>query len=96
MPVTKITANGTYQLKTFPGYITAISVPSAGSAWTLQLFDTPGIAPGGSAQSQPIYGGTTAGAITTGLAITAPLYFGNSIQAILAGTTPGEIDIQWY
>lgn len=93
MAITSLTANGTYYLKDNPGYITSISVPNAGSAWTLQLFDGPGKF--NNAVYNPIYGGSAGGAITTGLSLTAPLYFGNGIKIVLAGTTAGEIDIQW-
>lgn len=93
MAVTALTANGTYYLKDSPGYITAISVPNAGSAWTLQLFDGPGR--NNTSVSNPVYGGSGGGAITTSLSIIFPLYFGNGIKVVLAGTTAGEVDIQW-
>jgi hypothetical protein len=93
MPVTKITANGTYQIKQAPGYVTALSVPNAGTSWTLQLFDGPGLF--NTSTYLTIYGGAAGGTLTTGTTVIAPLYFGNGIQAILAGTA-GELDIQWY
>jgi hypothetical protein len=93
MPVTKITANGTYQLKTDPGYVTSLSVPNAGTAWTLQIFDAPGrLNP---TASYTLFGGAAGGTLTTGTALLAPLYFGNGLQLILAGTA-GELDVQWY
>jgi hypothetical protein len=93
MPITALTANGTYNLKSMCGYVTAISVPNPGSAWTLQMFDIgPDPQPN---DKQTIYGGSGGGTITVNLGILAPIFFGNGIQIVLAGTTPGEIDIQW-
>ena len=91
MPVTKITANGTYQIKTQAGYIDNLSVANAGTTWTLQLFDGPDQVNA----DQPIYGGTTAGTLTVGLVVTNPLFFGKGIKAVLSGTA-GELDIQWH
>lgn len=92
MAFTKITTNGTFNLKSMPGYIRGLSVPNAGTSWTLQLFDV-GANPAGN--SQPVFGGTSAGAITTNLGLLEPLFFGNGIQVVTAGTTPGELDVDW-
>lgn len=91
MPVTKITANGTYNLKSMAGYVTSLSVPNAGTAWTLQMFDVGANPPN---NSQPIYGGTSAGTLTVNTGVLAPIYFGNGIQLVLAGTA-GELDVGW-
>jgi hypothetical protein len=90
MAITKIVTSGTFQLKNLPGYIRGISVPAAGTGWTLQLFDGP--TPAGTLISN--YGGTTPGAITVNLGLLAPLFFGTGIQVVTAGT-PGEMDIDW-
>jgi hypothetical protein len=92
MPITKITTSGTFNLKSMAGYITAISVPAAGTSWTLQMFD---VGPNPASDTQPVYGGSTAGTITVNLGIINPIYFGNGIQVVTAGASPGEIDIQW-
>ena len=94
MPVTKVIANGTFLVKQGAGYIRNLSVSNAGTTWTLQLFDGPDAA--GNAD-QTVFGGTTAAAITTGLAVINPLYFSKGIKAVLAGGAPaGELDIDWY
>lgn len=92
MPITKIITSGTFNLKSMAGYVTALSVPAAGTSWTLQMFDVGANPP---SNTQPIYGGSTAATITTGLTVVAPIYFGNGIQIITAGASPGELDIQW-
>lgn len=93
MPYAKITANGTYQLKTDPGYIVGLSVPNAGTSWTLQMLDAPGRL--NASASYTVYGGAAGGTLTTGTALLAPLYFANGIQLVLAGTA-GELDVQYY
>jgi hypothetical protein len=92
MPITKITTSGTFNLKSMAGYVTALSVPNAGTSWTLQMFD---VGPNPPSDSQPVYGGAAGGTITVNLGIINPIYFGNGIQIITAGASPGEIDIQW-
>jgi hypothetical protein len=92
MPVTKITANGTYQIKSGAGYIKNLSVPNPGTSWTLQLFD--GTDPLGNSDL-PIYGGAAGGTLGVGTVVTNPLYFSKGIKAVLAGTA-GEVDIDWY
>jgi len=94
MAVTKLTANGTYQLKDQPGYIVSLQVPNAGTSWTLQLFDGPGL--NNTSTSNPVYGGAAGGTLATSTSLAAPLYFGNGIKVVLAGSAAGEIDIQWY
>jgi hypothetical protein len=92
MPIAKITTSGTFNLKSMAGYVTAISVPNAGTTWTLQMFD---VGPNPPSDSQAVYGGAAGGTITVNLGIIQPIYFGNGIQIITAGASPGEIDIQW-
>lgn len=92
MPITKIITSGTFNLKSMAGYVNAISVPNAGTGWTLQMFDV-GANP--ASNSQTVFGGAAGGAITTNLGILNPIYFGNGIQIITAGASPGEMDIQW-
>jgi len=91
MPSTKITTSATFQIKTSSGYIDALSVPAAGTSWTLQLFD----GPDQNNADISVYGGTTAGTMTTGLVIFAPLYFSKGIKVVTSGTA-GELDIQWH
>jgi hypothetical protein len=91
MPITKITANGTYQLKTQAGYVRALSVPNAGTSWTLQMFDGPNQT-GGLISN---YGGTSAGTLTVNTGLLTPQYFGTGIQLVLAGTA-GELDVDWF
>lgn len=92
MAITRITTNGTFNLKSMPGYIRGLSVPNAGTTWTLQLFDV-GANPAGN--SQTIYGGVAGGAITVNLGLLAPLFFGNGIQVVTAGGAAGELDVDW-
>ena len=92
MAITKITTSGTFNLKSMPGYIRGLSVPNAGTNWTLQLFDV-GANP--ASNSQTVYGGAAGGAITTNLGLLSPLFFGNGIQVVTAGASPGELDIDW-
>jgi len=89
MPITKITTSTTTQIKTSAGYIQAISVPQAGTSWTLQLNDGPN--PAGNVTT--IYGATPA-TITTSLGVLAPLYFTQGLQVVTSGTA-GEIEIEW-
>jgi len=91
MAFTKITTSGTFNLKSMSGYIRGISVPAAGTGWTLQFND---VGPNLSGNSQTIYGGTP-GAITVGMGLLEPIFFGNGIQVVTAGASPGEIDIDW-
>lgn len=91
MPTTKVITSATIQIKTSSGYIDSLSVPAAGTSWTLQLFD----GPDQNNADIPVYGGTTAGTITTGLVINAPLYFSKGIKVVTSGTA-GELDIQWH
>lgn len=91
MAIAKITTSGTFNLKSMAGYIRGISVPAAGTGWTLQLNDV-GANP--ASNTQTVYGATP-GAITTSLGLLEPLFFGNGIQVITAGATPGELDIDW-
>jgi hypothetical protein len=91
MAITKITTSGTFQLKTMPGYIRALSVPNAGTNWTLQLFDGPN--PAGGLISN--YGGTSPGTLTVNTGLLTPQFFGVGIQVVTAGAAPGELDVDW-
>jgi hypothetical protein len=91
MPITAITTNGTTQIKSDTGYIRNLSVPNAGSAWTLQIKAGP--KPDGTFQT--VFGSVAGGTITTGLITIQPIYCPWGIQIVTAGTTPGELDIDW-
>jgi hypothetical protein len=91
MPISKITTSGTFNLKlSSAGYIQAISVPQAGTSWTLTLNDGPN--PAGNVTT--IYGATPA-AITVNLGVLTPLFFTQGLQVVTAGATPGEMEIEW-
>lgn len=91
MAITRITTSGTVNLKlAAPGYIRGLSVPVAGTSWTIQLNDGPNSAGNVTA----VYGATPA-AVTTSLGLLEPLFFGQGIQVVTAGATPGELDIDW-
>jgi hypothetical protein len=91
MPTTKVITAATIQIKTSAGYVDALSCSSAGTAFTLQIFD----GPDQNNADIPVYGGTTAGTITTGIVIIAPIYCSKGIK-IVTGGTPGELDVQWH
>jgi hypothetical protein len=95
MPVTAITNKATNQLKVGSGYIRSIVVISPGTTWTLQLAD----GPIGNTNSANILYGATALAIPATVGnnlLTQPMFFSNGIQVITAGTTAGELDVDWY
>jgi hypothetical protein len=91
MPFTKITSSTTTQIKTMAGYIDSLSCSSAGTSWTLQIFD----GPDPNNADIAVYGGSTAGTITTGIAVFAPLYCSKGIKIVTSGTA-GELDVQWH
>jgi hypothetical protein len=91
MPTTKVITSATIQIKTSAGYVDALSCSNAGTSWTLQIFD----GPDQNNADQPIYGGTTAGTITTGILVMAPLYCSKGIKVVTSGTA-GELDVQWH
>lgn len=94
MPVTQITNKATNQLKFGAGYVKQIYVANAGTTWTLQLVDA------GQGFNNSGFGLLGATAVTIPAAgtfmLTQPLYFGNGLQVITAGTTAGEIDVDWF
>jgi hypothetical protein len=94
MPVTTIANKATNQLKVGSGYIRSIMVISPGTTWTLQLAD----GPVGNTNTAPIVYGATALAIPATIGnnlLTQPIFFSNGIQVITAGTTAGEMDVDW-
>ena len=69
MPITKIITSTTTQVKVGAGYIRNISVPNAGTNWTMQLFDGPSGTVNNAGTLNPDignFGGTSAGTLTTG------------------------------
>jgi hypothetical protein len=92
MPITKISANATTQVKNGPGKLRGIFVSSPGSAWTLAVNDGP--TPGGAVS--PMMGATpfTVPAAGTTLPL-FPMNFSIGLQVVTAGTTPGEIEVEW-
>jgi hypothetical protein len=92
MPLTQIAGKATYQVKIGSGYLKQIVVAAPGSAWTLQVNDV-----GQGLNSAITLLGTTP--LTVPAAGTSlleqPLYFGSGLQVITAGTTAGELDLDW-
>lgn len=93
MPVTTIANKATNQLKIGAGYINQIIVTAPGSSWTVQLADGP---VGASSNATILLGATamTVPAVGT-LLLPKPMFFSNGIQVITAGTTAGEMDVDW-
>ena len=92
MPVTTIANKATTQVKIGSGYLRQIIVANAGSAWTLQVNDTGQ----NQANSAITLLGATPLTIAAGTLLPQPLYFGSGLQIITAGTTAGEMDLDWY
>jgi hypothetical protein len=92
MPITKITTSGTFQLKDKAGYVRALSVPNAGTTWTLQMFDGPD---GLGNADMTVFGGTSPGTLATSTAVLSPIYFSKGIKIVTAGASPGELDVDW-
>ena len=92
MPTTVINSNATTQLKNGPGYLESVFIANAGATWTVQFKDGP------DAQG-------TFKTIVGAAAMTVPAagqdlvpdryYFGQGLQVVTAGTTPGELDVNW-
>lgn len=94
MPVSVIANKATTQLKFGAGVLQQIIIAGAGSAWTLQVNDGP---IGATNSVNPIIGTTpiTVPAVGT-LLLPTPMPFTNGLQIVTAGTTAGELEIQWY
>ncbi len=89
MALFRVTTSGTFNFKnSLPGYIRSISVPVAGTSWTLQIND----GPDSSGNTPALYGATPA-TVATGLGLLAPLYFNHGVQIVTSGATPGELDL---
>ena len=91
--VTAITSSTTTQAKIGPGYLNGILIAAAGTSWTVQVKD----GPDASGNFKTILGASavTVPAVGTDL-IPSPVYFGQGLQIITAGATPGELDVAWY
>jgi hypothetical protein len=87
MAIFRITSSGTFNLKQGAGFIRSISVPAAGTSWTLQINDGPRT----DGTTNTLYGATP-GAITVNLGLLTPLNFGYGCQIVTSGTA-GELDI---
>ncbi len=95
MPITVLTANGTTQLKNGTATLQSITVSSPGTAWTLQVNDGSNQTGGA---SRSILGATPFAVPAIGTVMRWPnpgLPFNNGLQIVLAGTTPGEIAVEW-
>lgn len=94
MPITKITTNGTTQIKaSAAGTLLGIFVSAPGTTWTIQVNDGPNQA----AAVVPIIGATpfAVPAVGTTFPLT-PLNFSNGLQIVTAGGAPaGEIEVSW-
>jgi hypothetical protein len=87
-----VTASGTFQVKTGAGYLNGVYVAAAGTTWTLQVKD----GPDQNGNTKTMLGGTAVTVPTSGTElINQPLYFGQGLQFILSGATPGELDISF-
>ncbi len=93
MPVTTIANKATTQVKTGAGILEQIVIANAGTSWTLQLNDGPSLT---AAAFTPLIGATamTIPAVGTML-LTRPMPFSYGLQIVTAGTTAGEIELQW-
>lgn len=95
MPVTKISANGTTQLKgpAQAGTLLGIYVTAPGTTWTIQVNDGPNQA----GAVQPLLGATPQPVPAAGTTFPlTPLNFSNGLQIVMAGGAPaGEIEVSW-
>jgi hypothetical protein len=92
MPVTVISSSATTQAKIGPGYLNSILIAAAGTSWTVQCKDGPDSA--GNFKTLLGASAVTVPAVGTDL-IPSPVYFGQGLQIVTAGATPGEIDVSW-
>ena len=89
MQYREITANGTYTLKTGPGYFQGITVNLPGSG-TLQVADQ-------TSAAAPFIAGATAFALpTAGSFLDYDCHFTNGLTIVVASMTTGSITVEWW
>lgn len=81
-PGSAITTNTGTQVKTGPGVLLGLSVLTAGTAWTVDIYD------GTSASGSHLFHVT---ADTVGPVTFAPTRFVSGLFVVTAGTTPGSV-----
>lgn len=93
MPLAQIANKATTQVKIGSGYLRQIVVAAQGSAWTLQVNDIGQ----GLNSAITLLGATplTVPAVGT-LMLPEPLFFGSGLQIVTAGTTAGELDLDYF
>ena len=92
MQYTNLTNKATNLVKGSAGFLQGFTFASAGSSWTLQIFDSANVA----SPSTPICGATAITVPAAGTQVVLNVHFSNGLVFLTGGTTAGELVAEWY
>jgi hypothetical protein len=90
---TPLSANGTTTIKTGPGQFFGFQVINAGTTWTITVYDN--TAASGNLLSPNAQTISSANNYLSGIPAALGINFSTGLTIVLAGTTPGTINILW-
>lgn len=74
------------------GFLQGFTVANAGTTWTLQIFDSANTG----TPANPIYGATAITVPSAGTQVVLNVHFSNGLIFLTAGTTAGELVVEYY